>query len=180
MHDTLATMMTSHAIDLVVDRRFLLDVGVARRHVGFGLVIVVIADEVLDGVSREEAPELLKELRRKRLVVRHHERWPVHAGDGLGHRVGLARPGDAEQHLVLVAAVQSVHELGHGLNLITAQLEIGDEVESVVNRWHFRAGRISDRTLKRAGFQSSGIAQSNVPGCRSAGVLGFCSSRPRF
>ena len=45
----------AHAIDLVVDRRFLLDVRVGRRHVGFGLVVVVVADEVLDGVARERS-----------------------------------------------------------------------------------------------------------------------------
>ena len=37
-------------IDLVVDRRVLLDVGVRRGHVGLGLVVVVVADEVLDPV----------------------------------------------------------------------------------------------------------------------------------
>ena len=66
-------------IDLLVDDRFLLDVRVGGRHVGFRLVVVVVADEELDGVVREEAPELLVELRRQRLVVDHHERRPVHA-----------------------------------------------------------------------------------------------------
>jgi hypothetical protein len=41
-------------VDLVVDRRVLLDVGVARGHVGLGLVVVVVADEVLDPVVGEE------------------------------------------------------------------------------------------------------------------------------
>ena len=43
-------------VDLVVDRGFLLDVGVGLRDVGLGLVVVVVGDEVLDGVLREEAP----------------------------------------------------------------------------------------------------------------------------
>ena len=113
-----------HAIDLVVDRRFLLDVGVARRHVGFGLVVVVVADEILDRVVGEEAPELLEQLGRQRLVVRHHQRGTVHAVDDLRHAVGLARAGDAEQHLVLVAAVQPVDQLRHGMDLIAGQLEV--------------------------------------------------------
>ena len=113
-----------HAIDLVVDRRFFLDVGVARRHVGLGLVVVVIADEVLDGVVGEEAAEFLEQLGRQRLVVRHHQRGAIHAVDDLRHAVGLARPGDAEQHLVLVAAVQSVDQLGHGMDLVAGQLEV--------------------------------------------------------
>ena len=53
------------AIDLVVDRRVLLDEGVTGRDVRLGLVVVVVADEVLDPVVREELPHLLRELRRQ-------------------------------------------------------------------------------------------------------------------
>ncbi len=125
-----------HAIDLLVDRRFLLDIGVARRHVGFGLVVVVVADEVLDGVVREEPAEFLVELRRQRLVVGHHQRRPVGARDHLRHAVGLARAGDAEQHLMLVAAVQAVDQLGHGMHLIAGELEVGCEIEVTGCRRH--------------------------------------------
>ena len=44
----------AEALDLVVDRRVLLDVGVGLRDIGLWLVVVVIGDEVLDGVAREE------------------------------------------------------------------------------------------------------------------------------
>jgi hypothetical protein len=42
-----------HAVDLVVDGGLLLDVRVGGRHVGLGLVVVVVGDEVLDRVGRE-------------------------------------------------------------------------------------------------------------------------------
>ena len=64
-------------VDVLVDRRVLLDVRVGRRDVRFRLVVVVVRDEVLDGVVREEALELSVELRRERLVVRQHERRPA-------------------------------------------------------------------------------------------------------
>ena len=73
--------------DLVADSRslssssliggFLLDVDVAGGNVGLGLVVVVIGDEVLDRVVREERLELVIELRRQRLVVRHDQRRAV-------------------------------------------------------------------------------------------------------
>ena len=125
-----------HAIDLVVDRRFLLDVGVAGRHVRFGLVVVVVADEILDGVLGKEPPEFLEQLRGEGLVVRHHQRRPVHARNHLRHAVGLARAGDAEQHLVLVAAVQPLDQLGHGLDLVAGELEIRCEGEAVGDGRH--------------------------------------------
>ena len=138
-----------HAVDLVVDRRFLLDVRVGGRNVGFGLVVVVVADEVLDGVLGKEALELLIELRGQRLVVRHDQRRPVHLRQHLRHREGLARAGDAEQHLVRVAAVQPFDQLGHGADLVAADLEVADELESIVDGRHV-ADRwivVSDRGL---------------------------------
>ena len=164
MHETLATMIDvpaleqrpggrqPHPVDLVVDRRFLLDVRVGGRDVGLGLVVVVVADEVLDRVVGKEAPELLIELRGQRLVVRHHQRRPVHARDALRHGEGLARPGDAEQDLRLIAALQAVDELVDGPRLIAAQLEIGDEIKAVVLGRHAtpkrttRCPRIFERT----------------------------------
>ncbi len=56
---------------------------------------------------REERFELVIKLRRQRLVVRQDERRAVHLLDDLGHREGLARAGDAEQHLMLLAVVDT-------------------------------------------------------------------------
>ena len=53
----------------VVDDRVLLDERVGRRDVRLGLVVVVVADEVLDGVVGEQLLDLAVELRRQRLVA---------------------------------------------------------------------------------------------------------------
>ncbi len=109
---------------------------IGRRHVRFGLVIVVIADEILDGVLGKEAPEFLIELGGEGLVVDHHQRRPIDAGDGLRHREGLARSGDAKQHLMLVAAIETFRQLADRASLVAGQREIGHQVEAVVNRRH--------------------------------------------
>ena len=86
MQLTLATMTTSR-------RRNSADVAACRRRsisslidesfsmyrslggdVRLGLVVVVVADEVLDRVVGKELAELVAELRRQRLVVRDHQR----------------------------------------------------------------------------------------------------------
>ena len=89
MHDTLATMTTSRRSnsDRVAERRirsisslivasFSMYESVAGN-VGLRLVVVVVADEVLDRVLGKEPAELLEELRGERLVVDHHQRRPV-------------------------------------------------------------------------------------------------------
>ena len=108
---------------------FLLDVGVGARDVGLGLVVVVVRDEVFHRVVGEEALELAVELRRQRLVGREDQRRPVGRRDHLRHREGLARAGDAEQHLVALVLPDAGHELGDGGRLVALGLELGGEVE---------------------------------------------------
>ncbi len=91
-------------VEFVVDRGFFLDERVGGGNVGFRLVVIVIADEIFDRVLRKETLEFAVELRGERLVVREHQRRAVRALDHLGRRERLARAGDAEQHLMLLAA----------------------------------------------------------------------------
>ena len=96
----------AHPVDLLVERRFLFDIGVGARDVGLGLVIIVIGDEILDRVLREEALHLAIELRRQRLVRRQDDRRAAGARDDMRHRKGLATAGDPEQHLVAARRVR--------------------------------------------------------------------------
>ena len=68
--------------------------------------------------------------------MRHDERRAVHAGDALGHGERLAGPGDAEQHLRGIAALQPLDELVDGASLVAEELEVGDELELVVLGGH--------------------------------------------
>ena len=115
----------AHAVDLLVDRGFLLDIGVGARDVGFRLVVVVIADEILDRVVGEEALELAVELRRQRLVGREDQRRALRALDHLRHGEGLAGAGDAEQHLHAVVALHAFDQLVDRQRLVALGLEVG-------------------------------------------------------
>ena len=108
----------AQAVDLVVDRGVLLDVEVLGRDVGLGLVVVVVADEVLDRVVGEELAELVAELRGQRLVVRDHERGPLDPLDRRRHREGLAGAGRAEQRLEALPALQPLGEALDRLRLV--------------------------------------------------------------
>jgi hypothetical protein len=60
-------------VDFFVNGSGFGDVGIGHRNVGFRLVVVVIADEVLDGVVGEKLPQLVTELRRQGFVVGQHQ-----------------------------------------------------------------------------------------------------------
>jgi hypothetical protein len=124
----------AHLLDVLVDRRVLLDEEIARRHVGFGLVVVVVRDEVLDRVLREELAELGVKLRRQRLVRRQHQRRPAQARDDVRHRVGLARAGDPEQGLERQAVGEAFGELVYRFGLVTAGREHLVETEGTVGK----------------------------------------------
>ncbi len=118
-----------HAVDLLVDRRILLDVGVGARDVGFRLVVVVIRDEILDRVVGEEALELAVKLGRQRLVRRQHQRRALRRLDHLCHGEGLARAGHAQQNLGAVVAVGALDEILDRRRLVALGLQFGLELD---------------------------------------------------
>ena len=91
-------------LDLLVERGVLLDVGVGLRDVRLRLVVVVVGDEVLDRVAREELPQLVGELRGEGLVRLHHQDRPLQPLGQPGDGGRLAGAGRAQQHHVLLAA----------------------------------------------------------------------------
>ena len=135
----------AHAVDLLVDRGILLDIGVGPRHIGLGLVVVVIADEIFHGVVGEEALELAIELRRQRLVRRENNGRALRGLDHLGHGVGLAAAGDAEQHLRAVVALDALDQFGDRGGLVALRLIFGFDHERLAAFGFLRAGRAMRR-----------------------------------
>ncbi len=117
------------ALDVLVDRGVLLDVHVGGRDVGLGLVVVVVADEVLDRVPGQELAQLAVELGRQSLVVGQDQRRLAVVGDGVSQGHGLARPGDTEERLISVSPAKPGGQLGDGLGLVAGGLKRGDDLE---------------------------------------------------
>ena len=123
----------AHPVDLLVQRRFLFDIGVGARDVGLGLVIIVIGDEIFDRVLREKALHLAVELRGQGLVRREDDRRPPGAGDDMRHGKGLARAGDAEQHLVALVARDPLAQFVDRLRLVAGRAEFGSDRERLAD-----------------------------------------------
>ena len=114
---------------MVVDRRILLDEGIGGWHIGFGLVVVVVGNEVLHRVVGEERLELAVELRRQGFVWRQHQGRAVGLGDHIGDAEGLARTGHPKQRLVRQAGLDAFDHLTNGFRLIAGGFKTGNELE---------------------------------------------------
>ena len=117
------------ALDLVVDRGVLLYVGVGARDVGLGLVVVVVGDEVLDGVVREELLELVGELGRQGLVRGDDEGGLLDPLEGPGRGGGLAGPGGPKEGRVALASLHAPGQALDSRGLVSGGLEIGFDLE---------------------------------------------------
>ena len=105
----------------------LLDVGVGAGQVRLGLVVVEVADVVLDGVVREELAELRVQLGSQRLVVRQDQGGLLMRLDRLGDRECLAGSGRAQQRLMAQAFGQAFAQFIDRLGLVAGGLEVGNE-----------------------------------------------------
>ncbi len=150
-------------VDLLVDRGVLLDVEVAARDVGLGLVVVVVGDEVLDGVVGEEGPELVAELGRERLVVGDHERRALHRLDHPRHRHRLAGAGGAEQRLEALAGDDA---LRHRLD--RPRLVCGGREDAVELEGRHRTTVATVAASRRP--QSAPATRSPAPAGRCCGI----------
>ncbi len=119
----------AQTVDVFVDGGIFFDVDIPRRNIGFGLVVVVVADEVGDSVVGEEGFEFAVELRGERLVVAEHQRGFLHALNQVRHREGLAGAGDTQEGLVAQTFLQTVNELLDGGGLVTGGGVSGSEFE---------------------------------------------------
>ena len=112
----------SQLVDIVVDGRILFDVGVRGGHIGFRLIVIVIADEVFHGIAWKERAEFAVQLGGKGLVGGQHQRRTVAAGDEVGHGEGLARPCHPQQYLRRDTGLDIADELVDGLGLVARGL----------------------------------------------------------
>ena len=116
-------------VDLVVYRAVFFDIGVAGGDVRLGLVIVVVADEVLNPVLREYLPHLVGELGGEGLVGCQDQGGPLHSLDRPGDGRALAAARDAEQRLEPVSPENPFGQSFDGVGLVAGGRPLGHDFE---------------------------------------------------
>ena len=165
----------AHLLDVFVDAGILLDIQVARRHVGLRLVVVVVGHEVLDCIVREELAHLGVKLGRECLVGRDDDGRTTQTRDHVGHGKRLARPGDAEQRLVHQPVADALHELVDRLRLVAGRRERLIQPKRAVGE--NQCLRIGHGVESRRRIHRAGTARSSA-GLSHMGLLAP-SARPR-
>ena len=108
---------------MLVDGGILLYVGIGLRHIGLGLIVVVIADKILNRVVWKEVLELAVKLRCKRFVGSDNEGWTLGSRHHIGNSKGLSRPRHANQNLMLEPLLQPFGKGINGMVLITLRFK---------------------------------------------------------
>src|ERR1035438_924523 len=146
---------------------------IVGRNVGFRLVVIVVADEILHRVVRVEAFEFVVKLRRQCLVVRQDQRRPSHRLDHLGHGESLSGSRHAQQHLVLLAFPHAARQFGNGVFLVAARPVVDRQSKAHPSRLAQLRGDRSQKSGVRSQKSSRELpAQSLRP--RYSDFLDFC------
>src|SRR5262249_25737448 len=146
------------------------------RDVRLGLVVVVVADEVLDRVLREQLAELGRQLGRQGLVRGDHQGRALQPLDQPGRGRGLAGTGRAEQHHVPLTGPDPPLQLVDRLRLVAGRGVVADDAErghpplEVGDRTHASTVRSPDdspRRLDSACDLSASSLRATMAGWRS-------------
>ena len=109
----------AQAVNFIVDRRILFNVGIGGCDVSFRLVIIVVGYKVFHRAVGEKRFEFRAQLGGQRFIVGDYQRWALHALDDRGHGKRLARACYAQQRLRLEPLFKALRQGGDGLRLIT-------------------------------------------------------------
>ena len=115
----------AQTVDLVIDGAVLFNIGVGAGDIGFRLVVIVVADEILHRIVGEKGAELGAQLRRQCFIVGQHQRGAVAFCDHICHGKGLAAASNAQQGLAAVAALHALHQCFNSLRLVAGGLVRG-------------------------------------------------------
>src|SRR3989344_2113076 len=105
----------SQALYFLVYLRLFLYIGIGVREVRLRLIVVIVGDKVMHRILWEKFAILLRELRRKGLVVRDDQSRLLYRLNDIRDRKGFAGAGDPKERLFFGAVTNSFHQLFDGL-----------------------------------------------------------------
>ena len=115
-------------INFIIDRGILFDIGIRTWYIRFGLIIIIIADEILHRIFGEELLQLVIKLCRKGFIMRNDQSRLLDFLNDICHREGFARACYPQQSLEFQALLEALRNFFNRLRLITGRF---------IFRYHF-------------------------------------------
>ena len=106
-------------IDFFIAGRVFGDICIRRRHIRLRLIVIVIGDEILHRVFREELLKFRVQLGGQRLVMGYDQRGFLQTLDHIGHGECFTGTGRSQKRLTLVSFAKPGGQFFYGLRLIT-------------------------------------------------------------
>ena len=157
----------THLLNVLVDGRVFFDEQVPLRHIGLGLVVVVVTDKVLDRVFREKLTEFAVELSRQGFVGSKHDGRPTQPRDDIGHGEGFSGTGHPQQGLEHLAILHPGYQLIDGAWLVP-----GRRIRLVQLKWRIVIPNKSTGQGRHRALRARPRGNDREIGCRYWGVHG--------
>ena len=109
----------TQAVDLLIDRSILFNIGIRMGDIGFRLIIIVIRNEILHRVIRKEFPKLRAELGSQRFIMSQHQCGTVQLFNDRSHSKGFTGAGNTQKGLLSQSPVDTVCQRLDGSRLVT-------------------------------------------------------------
>ena len=122
----------THLVDGIVDGRILFNIGIGLGDIGLRLVIIVIGDEIFDGIAGEKLPELRKQLGGQGLVRGDDPGRTLHPFTDTSHGKGLARAGNPQKNQAFLSSFHSTDQFFYSLGLVSGGLEWSDKFKVLI------------------------------------------------
>ena len=119
----------THLVNVFVDRGIFLDIGVGTRYIGFGLVIVIVGNKILNRIVRKEIPQFRVKLCCQCLVVSQHQARFPGLSNHIGHSECLAAASRPQQRLIQLSRLNTLGQFSDRARLITGRFVIRNQLE---------------------------------------------------
>ncbi len=115
----------THLINCIINRRVLFYIAVRLRDIGFGLVVVIVGDKILNSIFGKKLLEFTEKLRCQGFIGRDYQGWSLNLLNYICDCERFTGTGHTEQNLAFKAVFHAFYQLADGLGLISGRCKGG-------------------------------------------------------
>ena len=119
----------TETIDFIIDGRVLFDICIGFLDICFWLIVIVIADKIVDSILWEKFSKFLTKLSSESFIVSNYESGALDFLNNICHCEGLSRPSNTLKCLITIACFEAFYQGVYGLRLVSSWFIITFEIK---------------------------------------------------